>query len=64
MAFVTGAFPEDDKFPPSDNDDWKSIKRRGAVAHYFDAAGNHLNSDIRLGGFEIEGETAIDRGLG
>jgi hypothetical protein len=52
MAFITGAFPDDNKFPVTSDDDWKSIKRWVAVAHYFDADGNHLNSSIRLGGLK------------
>ena len=60
MAFVTGAFPDENKFP-GPNDNWQSIKRWVAVIHCFDADGNHLESDIRLGGYQIERDQAAEK---
>jgi hypothetical protein len=54
MAFVTGCFP-DGYILNTDNEDWLKIKRWIAVLHFFDAEGNHLRSESRLGGYEIEG---------
>ena len=54
MAFVTGAFP-DDYILNSDNDDWQKVKCWIAVLHLFDSDGNHVKSEVRLGGFDIEG---------
>jgi formate hydrogenlyase regulatory protein HycA len=57
MAFVTGAFPGPDHFPnPGGN--WREIKRWSAVVHRFDRDGNHLGTEARLGGFDIEGRAA------
>lgn len=54
MAYVTGAFP--DGFPiDRDPEIWRKAKRWLAVLHLFDAEGNHLGSEARLGGFDIEG---------
>jgi hypothetical protein len=54
MAFVTGAFP--DAIELSWNtDEWRKVKRWMAVLHLFDAEGNLLSSETRLGGFDIEG---------
>lgn len=54
MAYVTGAFPGRDHYPdPSGN--WREVKRWTAVLHKFDAEGNHIGSESRLGGFDIEG---------
>ena len=59
MAYTTGAFPDDNKFPVSD--DFESIKSLWAVIHRFDADGNHLDSDLRLGGYFAEGEVAHEK---
>jgi formate hydrogenlyase regulatory protein HycA len=55
MAFVTGAFPTGTPYlaPVS-----RDKKRWLAVIHRFDADGNHVGSDSRLGGFDIEGRQA------
>ena len=54
MAFVTGAFPGQDRYPdPAGN--WREIKSWVAVLHKFDAEGNHIGSESRLGGFDAEG---------
>ena len=42
MAFVTGAFPGEERYPDPGDDDWRSIKRWVAVMHKFDAEGNYL----------------------
>src|SRR5262245_23463914 len=55
MGFVTGAFPDDYR-GNSDRDDWQQVKRWLAVLHLFDAEGNHLNSEAKLGGFDIDVE--------
>src|SRR5262249_45815035 len=54
MAFGTGCFPDRYVINPG-NDDWQKIKRWIAVLHLFDADGNHLHSEARLGGYDIEG---------
>jgi hypothetical protein len=54
MAFVTGAFPDGIKLN-WDTDEWRKVKSWSAVLHLFDAEGNHLNSEARLGGYDIEG---------
>jgi hypothetical protein len=54
MAFVTGAFPDGVKLN-WDTDEWRKVKRWMAVLHLFDAEGNHLSSETKLGGFDIEG---------
>jgi hypothetical protein len=59
MTFVTGAVPDGYLFP-RDNDDWRKVKSWLAVLHMFDAAGNHLQSEVRLGGYDIEG--AVEAG--
>ncbi|QOV87447.1 hypothetical protein [Humisphaera borealis] len=53
MAFVTGAFPTGQEHYLGD--DWKTKKRWLAVIHRFDADGNHIGSESRLGAFDIEG---------
>lgn len=61
MAFVTGAFP-DGVTLKYDNDEWRKVKSWSAVLHLFDAEGNHISSDARLGGFDIEGrDVASDK---
>lgn len=54
MAFITGAFP-DDYIIDSGEDGWREIKRWIAVLHLFDAEGNHLSSQSRVGGYDTEG---------
>src|SRR5262245_40636474 len=54
MAFVTGAFPDGVKLN-WDTDEWQKVKSWSAVLHLFDADGNHLNSEVKLGGYDIEG---------
>jgi hypothetical protein len=54
MAFVTGAFPDGVKLN-WDTDEWRKVKRWMAVLHQFDAEGNHLSSESKLGAFDIEG---------
>lgn len=53
MAYVTGAFPAGQEYYLGD--DWRTKKRWLAVVHRFDADGNHVGSESRLGGFDIEG---------
>jgi hypothetical protein len=50
MVYIVGAFPEDERH----GENWMSVKRWQAVAHYFDAAGHHLRTDVRLGGVEAD----------
>jgi hypothetical protein len=54
MAFGTGCFP-DGYLLKADHEDWRKVKRWIAVLHLFDADGNHLRSESRLGGYDIEG---------
>lgn len=53
MAFVTGAFPTGQEYYLAD--DWRTKKRWLAVVHRFDADGNHIGSESRLGAFDGEG---------
>lgn len=53
MAYVTGAFPTGMKYYLED--DWQTKKKWLAVIHRFDAAGNHIGTETRLGAFDIEG---------
>jgi formate hydrogenlyase regulatory protein HycA len=53
MAFVTGAFPTGEKYYLGD--DWQYKKKWLAVVHRFDADGNHIGTETRLGGYDIEG---------
>jgi hypothetical protein len=53
MAYVTGAFPGGIKYPARHE---QSQKRWLAVLHRFDADGNHLGSESRLGGYERDGQ--------
>ena len=54
MAYVTGAFPTGTKYLDRVSD-WRNKKRWLAVIHRFDADGNHIGSESRLGAFDIEG---------
>ena len=51
MAFVTGAFPTGMKYYLGD--DWQHKKKWLAVIHRFDADGNHIGSETKLGAFDI-----------
>ncbi|MCI0377353.1 MAG: hypothetical protein L0215_07095 [Gemmataceae bacterium] len=54
MTFVTGAVPDGYVF---DRDqEWRKVKRWLAVLHEFDSEGNHLRSEVKLGGYDIEGK--------
>ena len=53
MAYVTGAFPTGRKY--YSGDDWRTKKKWLAVLHRFDAEGNHIGTEARLGAFDIEG---------
>jgi formate hydrogenlyase regulatory protein HycA len=57
MAFVTGAFPSGTPYLAK-VDDWRNKKRWLAVIHRFDADGNPIGSESRLGGFDSEGRQA------
>ena len=54
LAYGTGCFP-DGYIPKTDNEDWRKVKRWIAVLHLFDSDGNHVLSDSRLGGYDIQG---------
>jgi hypothetical protein len=54
MAFVTGAFPTGMKHYLGD--DWQRRKKWLAVIQGFDADGNHMGSEAKLGPFDIEGQ--------
>lgn len=54
MAFVTGAFPGRGQFPDPSSD-WQAKKSWNAVIHKFDSQGNHLSSQVKLGGHEKDG---------
>jgi hypothetical protein len=63
MAFVTGAFPTGQQYYRGD--DWQHKKKWLAVVHRFDADGNHIGSESRLGAFDIEGwDVAGDKASG
>jgi len=53
MAYVTGGFPTGMKYYLGD--DWQTKKKWLAVIHRFDAEGNHIGTETRLGAFDIEG---------
>lgn len=62
MAYVTGAFPGRERFPDAGGTDWRTIKSWNAVIHRFDSEGNHIGSEAKRGGYDIEGrEVAGDR---
>jgi hypothetical protein len=61
MSFVTGAVPDGYRFN-TDNEDWRKVKSWIGVLHLFDAQGNHLRSEARHGGYDIEGpDVACDK---
>ncbi|MCE9545540.1 MAG: hypothetical protein K8T25_08490 [Planctomycetia bacterium] len=63
MLFVTGAFPTGLKY--HSGDDWQLKKKWLAVRHRFDGDGNHLDTESRLGAFDIEGrDVAGDKAFG
>lgn len=53
MAYVTGAMPDGMKYPS--HEQAYHYKRWLAVIHRFDAEGNHIGSEVRLGGYDREG---------
>ena len=57
MAFVTGAFPGPVGSYPAPSSDLRYLKHWLGVVHLFDEEGNHLRTDARLGGFDIEGRS-------
>jgi hypothetical protein len=58
MSFVTGAAPDGYVF----NDDWRKVNSYVAVLHLFDLEGNHQRSDVKHGGFDIDGrQMACDK---
>lgn len=60
MAYVTGAFPTGMKYYSAH--DWQYRKKWLAVIHRFDAEGNHIRTETRLGALDIEGrEVAGDK---
>jgi hypothetical protein len=65
LGFVTGAFPDGydwQRIRDPNNNDWQRDKAWLAVLHLFDAEGNHLGSEVRLGGYDSEGwEIAGDK---
>jgi len=54
MAYVTGAFPGRDRYPDTTGD-WRQRKSWNAVIHRFDSDGNHIGSEAKRGGYDIEG---------
>jgi hypothetical protein len=60
MAFVTGAFPDGFKLNLN-TDEWQKVKSWSAVLHLFDADGNHMSSEVKLGGYDVEGRVATDK---
>jgi len=54
MAYVTGAFPGHERFPDPSGD-WQQRKSWNAVVHRFDSNGNHIDSEAKRGGYDIEG---------
>ncbi len=55
MAFVTGAFPGPDHFVDTRIGNWREKKSWLAVLHRFDGDGNHLSTEVRVGGPDSEG---------
>jgi formate hydrogenlyase regulatory protein HycA len=58
MGYLTGAFPTGQEYYLGD--DWRYKKKWLAVIHRFDADGNHIRSESRLGGFDIEGQVVAE----
>jgi hypothetical protein len=54
LSFVTGAVPDGYHFN-LDNEDWRKVKYWVGVMHLFDPEGNHLKTETRHGGYDIEG---------
>ena len=59
MAFVTGAFPGEDRYP--DSATARRVKQWLAVLHKFDSEGNYISSETRRGGFDSEGDIAGEK---
>jgi hypothetical protein len=59
MAYVGSAYPEHYRH----DDNWMSVQRWQAVAHYFDGEGHHLRTDVRLGGVATD-DRARDNAFG
>ena len=60
MGYVTGAWPTGRAFDTSEG--WRHRKTWIAVVHQFDADGNHIRSQSRLGGPDIQGrKVACDK---
>lgn len=60
LAFAVTTFPTDYQYRESD---WLQVKRVQAVAHYFDPDGQHLRTDVRIGGVEAD-ENATAKAFG
>lgn len=64
MAFVTGAFRTDHEDLSDIPDSWKKLytepMRWYAVLHRFDAEGNHLGTEARLGGINAPKDSPRD----
>ncbi len=58
LAYVTGAFPGRDQYPDPSGD-WQQRKSWNAVIHKFDSDGNHIGSEARRGGYDIEGRNVV-----
>jgi hypothetical protein len=65
LAFVTGAFPDGydwQRIRDPNNNDWQRDKRWLAALHLFSAEGQHIGSEVRLGGYDSEGwDAACDK---
>lgn len=65
LAYVTGAYPADwysGKYPPEYlRERWAEHKGWYAVLHRFDSAGDHIGTDTRLAGHDIEGRDIAGR---
>jgi hypothetical protein len=61
MSFVTGATP-DGYLLNLEDEEWRKVKSWIGVLHLFDSQGNHLKSEARHGGYDIEGwDEACDK---
>jgi hypothetical protein len=56
MAYITGAFPVGYQVSL---EDWQTVKRWQAVAHFFDADGRHLRTAARLSGVEADDPAGV-----
>ena len=57
MAFITGAFPNNEY--PKREEDAAEMQRWYAVMHHFDAAGNHLKTDVYFAGTAADDEEEV-----